>query len=114
MKKLMLLYGLFWLLRKRTKTYESKHKMSTDFSVRQSEGYNFIIDTEEHVRIAVHGSEEERSAAVARYIEACRINYMSVSEAVAFWRFAATSQEAYLAGLPLIHAAEATAAAADA
>ena len=84
--------------------------MSNDFFVRQSEAYEFIIDSAEHVRIAVHGTEKERAAAVTRYIEACRINYMSVSEAVAYWRFAATSQEAYLAGLPLIHATAAAAA----
>ena len=99
------IFHLFGTCRTRTKTYASK--MSKDFWVQQSEGYEFIQNTAEHVRIATHGSEEERSAAVTRYIEACRLNYMSVSEAVAYWRFTAPTEEMYLACLPIIRAAEA-------
>ena len=80
-----------------------------DFWIRQSEGYDFIMDTDEHVRIATHGSEEERAIAVERYMEACRLNYMSVSEAVAWWRFTAPTEELYQACLPVIRKAEATA-----
>jgi hypothetical protein len=83
-----------------------------DFWIRQSEGYDFIMDTDEHVHIAVHGSEEERALAVERYMEACRLNYMSVSEAVAWWRFTAPTEEMYQACLPVIREAEVAAAAA--
>ena len=84
--------------------------MSNDFFVRQSEGYEFIQNTAEHVRIATHGTEKERAAAVARYIEACRLNYMSVSEACAWWRFIAPTEEMYQACLPIIRDTEAAAA----
>lgn len=86
--------------------------MSNDFYVRQSEGYEFIQNTAEHLRITTHGTEEERTAAVARYIEACRINYMTVTEASAWWRFIAPTEEMYRACLPIIRDTEAAAAAA--
>ena len=106
--KLIGLARFFGVDRTRTKTYATT-KMSNDFFVRQSEGYEFIQNTAEHVRVANHGTEEERAAAVERYIEACRLNYMSVSEAVAYWRFAAVTEEEFLTGLPVIRAAEAAA-----
>jgi hypothetical protein len=83
-----------------------------DFWVHQSESYEFIQNTTEHLRIANHGTEKERVAAVERYREACRINYMSVSEAVAWWRFTAPTEEMYQACLPVIRKATAAAAAA--
>jgi len=70
-----------------------------DFYVHQSTGYDFILDTAEHLRIAAHGSAEERAAAAERYRGACRLNYMSVSEAVAWWRFTALTEEEFQAGL---------------
>lgn len=107
--KLIGLARLFGVDRTRTKTYATT-KMSNDFFVRQSEGYEFIQNTAEHVRIATHGTEEERAAAVARYIEACRLNYMSVSEASAWWRFLAPTEEMYQACLPIIRDTAAAAA----
>lgn len=74
--------------------------MFTDFYIHQSAGYDFILDTAEHLRIAAYGSVEERAAAAERYREACRFNYMSVSEAVAWWRFTALTEEEFQAGLP--------------
>lgn len=74
--------------------------MITDFYIHQSAGYDFILDTAEHLRIAAHGSVEERAAAAKRYWDACRFNYMSVSEAVAWWRFTALTEEEFQAGLP--------------
>jgi hypothetical protein len=85
-----------------------------DFWAQQSEEYDFIQNTTEHLRIANHGTEKERVAAVDRYMEACRINYMSVSEAIAWWRFTAPTEEMFHACLPVIRKAEATAAAAGA
>jgi len=77
------------------------------FYVHQTEGYEFIVNIAEHVRIAWTGSSAEKEAAATRYKAACRINYLCCSDEEASWRFTALSEAEFQEGLKALRAAAA-------